>query len=195
VGRKKGTRRKKTKRNKPEDGIVAGDKVRLRDKKLSDVRNDYTWQTDPELIELDAAESLTMSFPTYLLEYATQIHYCAGRRFAVETADGKHIGNCTYYDVNEDRGEAELGIMIGDRDYWNKGYGTDAVAALVNHIFLNTKLERIHLKTLDWNLRAQRCFEKCGFKSCGRLYHDGYSFVVMELYRRQWEEQHEGLKT
>jgi len=171
--------------------MIIGNKVKLRDKRLSDARKDYTWLTDHELTQLDAAPLLTISFPHYLLDYTGELHYSTptSHRFAVETTDGKHIGNCTYYNVNEAGGEAELGIVIGDRNYWDKGYGTDTVTALVNHIFLLTNLKRLRLKTLDWNLRAQKCFKKCGFTPCGHLNKDGYNFVLMELHRKQWQEQ------
>ncbi|GAI02420.1 unnamed protein product, partial [marine sediment metagenome] len=91
--------------------------------------------------------------------------------------------------IDEAKDEAELGIMICNRDYWDKGYGTDAVTTLVNHIFLQTNLKRIYLKTLDWNQRAQKCFKKCGFTPYGHLARDGYNFVLMELHRKQWKER------
>ena len=168
--------------------MITGDKVNLRDKKLSDARKDYNWQTDPELVQLDAAPLVTAHFSQYLLDYSMQSRRPTStkRIFAVETLDGEHIGNCTYYGVDDARGEAELGIMIGDRSYWDKGYGTDAVVALASHIFLHTNLKRIHLKTLDWNKRAERCFQKCGFMPCGNLNRDGHRFVVMELRRERW---------
>ena len=168
--------------------MITGRKVKLRKKKLSDAGNDYKWQTDAELLRLDAMLALTTSFPQYLLDYTSELRRPAPARhvFAVETVDGEHIGNCVYYNVDEARGEAELGIMIGNRDYWGNGYGTDAVTALVNHVFRRTKLGRIYLKTLDWNQRAQKCFLKCGFTSCGHMVRDGHSFVLMELHRPQW---------
>ena len=171
--------------------MIIGNKIKLRDKKLADARKDYAWQTDPELAQLDANLLLTISFPEYLLAYSSQLHNPTPIRhpFAVETADGEHIGNCTYYNIDETSGEAEVGIIIGDRNYWGKGYGTDAVTALVNHIFLETSLRRLYLKTLDWNRRAQKCFQTCGFTPCGRLDRDGYSFVLMELRREHWQEQ------
>jgi len=171
--------------------MITGAKVRLRDKRLADARNDYAWQTDAELVELDAAQPLAISFPRYLFNYASELHYLppTSHRFAVETLDGKHIGNCTYYNIDEEKGEAELGIMIGDRNYWNKGYGTDIITTLVNHIFRETNLNRLYLKTLHWNRRAQQCFQKCGFTPCGHLYRDGHHFIMMELHRNQWAEQ------
>jgi ribosomal-protein-alanine N-acetyltransferase len=170
----------------------AGSKVKLREKKLSDVRNDYRWQSDPELARLDAAPALTMSFSIYLLDYATALHQSNSYRFplAVDTLNGKHIGNCTCYDIDEKKKEAQLGIMIGNRDYLDKGYGTDAVNAMVNYVFQTTGLRRLYLKTLDWNQRAQKCFAKCGFTPYGYLEHNGHNFMLMELKREQWEKIH-----
>ena len=172
--------------------MMTGNKVTLRRKKLADAANDYTWQTDPELAHLDAAPVLTATYSQYLSDYTGELFYphSTTHRFAIEAEDGKHIGNCVYYDVNEGKGEAELGIMIGDRDYWDKGYGTDAVTTLVNYIFRRTNLKQIRLKTLISNTRARRCFQKCGFIPCGHLNRDGYSFILMNLRRKQWEELH-----
>ncbi|MCK4863567.1 MAG: GNAT family N-acetyltransferase [Dehalococcoidales bacterium] len=169
-----------------------GSKVKLRKKKLGDVRNDYKWQSDAELAKLDAAPTLIMPFSVYLLDYATEIHRPKFNKYplAVETLEGRHIGNCTCYDIDEKKNEAQLGIIIGDRDYWDKGYGADAVSAMVDHVFLTTSLKRLYLKTLHWNLRAQKCFQKCGFTSCGEMRRNGHDFLLMELEREQWEKQH-----
>jgi RimJ/RimL family protein N-acetyltransferase len=171
--------------------MITGTKIRLRNKKMSDARDDYTWQTDPELAQLDATPRLTSSFAQYILDYTWELRFPSRttRRFAVETLDGRHIGNCSYYNINETKGEAELGIMIGNRDYWDKSYGTDTVRTLVNHIFQETNLNRVHLKTLESNTRAQKCFEKCGFTRYRHMARDGYNFMLMELYRLQWQQQ------
>lgn len=178
---------------KPLNGeTIAGSKVKLREKKLADARDDYKWQSDTELARLDAAPTLISSFAIYLLDYATEIHRPKFNKYplAVETLDGRHIGNCTFYDIDEKKGEAQLGIMIGDRDYWDRGYGADTVSTMVDHVFRTTGLHRLYLKTLDWNQRAQKCFQKCGFMPCGHMKRDGHLFVLMELEREQWERLH-----
>jgi len=174
--------------------MIKGSKIRLRDKKLSDARDDYRWQTTPELVRLDATPVLSTSFPQYLLDYSNDLHNPSPvrRLFAVETIDGEHIGNCLYYHIDETKNEAELGIMIGSLDRWDKGYGTDVVTTLVNHIFQQTNLRRLYLKTLDLNQRAQKCFQKCGFTPYGHMGKDGYSFILMELYSERWEEGQKG---
>lgn len=167
--------------------MIVSSKVILREKRADDAWDDYAWESDPELARLDAAPVLKMPYDDYLQDYTSELfYYSAGQRFSIDTHDGKHIGNCSYYNYDETRGDTELGIMIGDRDYWNRGYGTDAVTALVNYVFSTTKLDRIYLKTLDWNDRAQACFEKCGFKKYDKLRRGGYNFILMKILREDW---------
>ena len=170
--------------------MINGSKVRLCDKSLTNAPNDYAWKTDPELTRLDAAPLLNISFTEYLSSYASELRHPppAKYQFAILTLDGKHIGNCAYYDITESKGEAELGLMIGNRNYWDKGYGTDAITTLVSHIFHKTNLKRIYLKTLESNQRAQKCFNKCGFTPYGRRGSGGLSFVLMELQRTKWQQ-------
>jgi RimJ/RimL family protein N-acetyltransferase len=173
--------------------VIKGERVRLREKTLADARDDYRWQSDAELCKLDAAPLLEVAYAVYLLDYANQLHLPHPSRcpLAIETLDGRHIGNCTCYEIDEAEAEAQLGIMIGERDCWDQGYGTDAVSAMVGHVFTATRLERLYLKTLDWNLRAQRCFMKGGFVPCGQLSRNGYDFVLMEMRREDWQRRQE----
>ena len=169
---------------------MLGTKVRLREKKLADARNDYQWQTNSELAHLDAMPLLTLSFPRYLIDYTAMLRKPSPklRIFAIETLEGRHIGNCVYYNIDREKREVEVGIMIGERDCWDGGYGAEAVAMLVEHIFTTTDLQRIHLKTLEWNGRAQRCFLKCGFAPCGQMVRNGHHFMLMEIRKERWQK-------
>ena len=171
--------------------MITTKRIRLRKKRLGDVVNSYAWQTDPELVHLDAAPLLTITFPQYTSFYLSELRHPSQKRqaFAIETLDGEHIGNCSYYDVNERKGEGQLGIMIGNRTYWDRGYGTEAVKMLLDHIFRNTATKRVYLKTLLMNIRAQRCFQKCGFAFYKHLNHNEYHFLLMELHRKQWQQR------
>lgn len=171
--------------------MLKGRKVILREKRIEDAADDYAWRTDPELVRLDAASPLTASFQRFAIAYTEELRYPSSLRlrFAIDSLDGKHIGNCIYHNIDEKRGEAELGIMIGDHEYWDKGYGTDAITTFLNYIFEATSLVRIYLYTLDWNIRAQKCFEKCGFVSCGGFTRDGKTFIKMETLRDCWQRR------
>ena len=160
----------------------------LRAKSLEDAERDYQWQTDAEMARLDATFPLGISFAGYLAEYRRTLRHGSPTRrmFAIENAGGEHIGNCGYYGINEDRAEAELGIMIGQRSHLDKGYGADAVNALLRYIFDHTALKRIFLKTLPENIRAQKCFLKCGFIPCGQKTIEERHFLLMEIDRNRW---------
>ena len=165
-------------------------RIRLREKKLDDVVNNYAWITNPELVELDAAPLLTIPFSQYTSFYISELRHPSPRRraFAIETMDGEHIGNCSYYDINEKKGEAQLGIMIGNRKYWDNGYGTETVTMLLDYIFENTSINRVYLKTLLMNIRAQRCFQKSGFTFYKNLNQNDYHFMLMDINRKQWRQ-------
>ena len=163
--------------------IITGKKVKLRPKRLEDAANDYAWRKDAELCRLDAAPLIQCSFEEFLKNYLEDLHrFNQSYRFGVETPDGKHIGNCSYFSLDGIKKEAEMGIMIGNRDYWNLGYGADVIITSLNYFFTNTNMRRIHLKTLSWNSRAQKCFQKCGFVPCGQVVHGEYTFLLMETY-------------
>lgn len=166
--------------------MIKGKKVVLREKRLEDAWQDYAWKTDPELARLDATLPLDVPFKTYLLTYAAELDRRIdgkGRVFAVETMEGKHIGNCCYYNLEWARREAEVGVVIGNAAYWDDGYGTDAMRALVDHVFQKEGLKKVYLHTLVWNTRAQKSFQKCGFVECGRVVRAGYDFIMMEMKR------------
>ncbi len=171
--------------------MTSSGKVRLCRKGLADAPNDYAWKTDRELAGLDATTPLATTFSEYLSGYSSELGNPKSpqNEFAIKTRGGKHIGNCAYYGIKETRREAEVGIIIGNCNYWDRGYGTDAVKALIIHIFRSTNLIRIHLKTLRGNKRAQRCFSKCGFTACGHQVKKGHKFVLMELTRTRYQER------
>ena len=164
--------------------VLSGEKIKLRPKRLQDAVNDYSWRRDAELCRLDAAMPLLCSFEEFLENYVEELYRPSrSYRFAIESLDGRHIGNCSFFNIEETKKEAEMGIMIGDRAYWDQGYGADAIRTLLNHIFLQTNLERIFLKTLNWNIRAQKCFQKCSFVPCGQLIYGDHAFTIMEIHR------------
>ena len=182
-------------RSKPEpdqDGglLIRGDLVVIREKRIEDAPDDYSWRIDEELARLDATRPIRMSFEDFLRYSRDELVYSSStsKRLAIDTHDGKHIGNCMYYDIDLRRRRAELGIMIGDRDHWNSGYGTNAVDSLLAHMFTATTLELVYLHTLDWNQRARFSFVKSGFREIKKVRRSGRDFIYMEIARSEWEE-------
>ena len=167
---------------------LRGARVVLRDKRPGDAENDYRWRSDPELARLDAAIPLTMSFERYLKLFEDQMKYPTpgSHHYSIETLDGLFIGNCMYYDLDTVNREAELGIVIGDRDYWSDGYGYDAVTTLLDHMFTVRDLKRVYLHTLEWNGRAQKSFSKSGFNAVRPVRRMAHDFILMDVLRDDW---------
>ena len=169
--------------------ILRGDKVVLREKRLEDAYQDYLWRTDDELARLDATLPLQTRFSSYKAFYSDELQFPQPfkYKFAIDSLKGRHIGNCMYYDLDPDSAQAEVGIMIGDKEYWGQGYGADAVRVLTRYLFNVEGLRTVYLHTLEWNVRAQRSFEKCGFMARDKVRRDGKTFIFMELSRARWE--------
>ena len=99
------------------------------------------------------------------------------------------------FDLDRLNGSAELGIFIGEKAEWGKGYGTDAVNALVDFGFDSLRLERIWLNVWTENDRARRSYEKAGFVHEGTLRHDRYEGGrytdghIMSILHDEWQSR------
>ncbi|MGE0493629.1 MAG: GNAT family N-acetyltransferase [Vulcanimicrobiota bacterium] len=138
----------------------------LRPLQRADIDHIRRWFHDKDLIRL--AFGTSADGPTLdrlAREYCEEIQ--SGRRnaLAIWTPDGRFIGFVRFNLRRRGRERiARVGIMIGQRMYWNGGFGTEAMMALNAYLFTRRQTNLIELDTADFNTRAQRCFEKCGFR-------------------------------
>jgi len=92
--------------------------------------------------------------------------------FMIRTLANDHpIGAVGLDDIRWSNGDAFVGIGIGEREYWGKGYGTDAMRAILRFAFTELNLHRVSLDVFEYNPRAIRSYEKAGFKVEGRIRH------------------------
>ncbi len=104
----------------------------------------------------------------------------------------RSIGTVFIHDVDKVNGSGIVGIFLGDRRYLGKGYGTDALNALVDFGFGELRLERIELEVFDYNTRAIRSYEKAGFQTDAVLrrarFHRGahHDVHLMSILRDDW---------
>lgn len=160
--------------------------MRIREKRIEDAERDYQWRSDPELASYDAARPISISYRSFVAALADDLQYPTTQRrtYAIEDREsGEHIGNVMYYAFDARRQEAELGITIGDREYWSRGYGAETVRLVRDFLFETLSLRRLYLHTLVWNERAQSAFARAGFREVRRLERSGYEFVLMESQR------------
>src|SRR5437588_12698332 len=90
-----------------------------------------------------------------------------GWNFAIED-DGKYIGMCGLFHFDKVAHTCEMGITIGDKAYWGKGYGRDAVRVLLDYAFCLRNAHKVWLSVNGNNERAIRAYCACGFVEEGR---------------------------
>ena len=155
-----------------ETGVLRGRTVRLRPLEESDVSLLTGWYGDDDVrfwlhLSEDTPDMLTADAHRHRYELLradpARVLWC------IETAAGQPIGSLTLFDINPVHGRAELGVMIGEKDCWARGYGTDAIGQALAYAFGELDLRRVSLITDVDNERAIRCYEKCGFVREGLL--------------------------
>lgn len=180
--------------------ILQGKKVLLRPywANISDneLERIYRWSCDEEVLRLSGGTPHNRSFEQFRREFHQRMRKTNPREshFLIFTREGELIGRIACVGMDHRRREGELGIVIGERAFWGQGYGTDAILTLLSHLFATTYLDRIYLHTYPHNMRAQRCFEKCGFRrveSRRRLsLFWGYQHEIeMEVFRSEFRER------
>ena len=172
--------------------MLTGDRVVLRPMSQEDIARQHEFDQDLELYGLDSARPRVapLERARAFVEGRTRPDEDAAP-FAIE-ADGRYVGYCGLMGMRNRYGNAELGIMIGDRDYWGRGYGREVVRLLLRYGFHYLGLRRIALTTHARNERAIRCYLACGFVEEGRprqaaWIEGGYvDLVEMSILRDEW---------
>ncbi len=181
--------------------MICGSRVRFRALERSDLAECQKWLNDPEVIEgLLQIVPLSSDDEENWYQQAMSREREA-RPLALEVLDGngwRYVGNIGLMNLEWQARAAELGIFIGDKSIWNKGFGSEAVELLLRHGFETLNLNRIYLHVFANNLRARRSYEKVGFVLEGTLReaayrHGGYLDVhLMSVLRSEWTAQREG---
>jgi ribosomal-protein-alanine N-acetyltransferase len=136
-----------------------------------EILRQYRWGMDDELQYLSGSVPSASTLAQFEADLAA---WCSQRdarrdRYAILNERGWMIGMISYYNVIFERRQAELGIYIGDRENWGRGYGTESILTLLSHLFRNTDLAAMYLTTYASNGRAQTCYRKCGFEVVGTM--------------------------
>jgi len=177
--------------------VIRGERVYLRAQERSDIPIFVRWFNDSETISFLSMRA-PMSVPmeeawfTHMVEQQGKDAY----HFTMCRLDNDQpIGTIGLFRVDTVNGNAGIGISIGEKDLWGQGYGTDAMFALLDFGFGQLRLERVWLEVYDFNARARRSYEKCGFVLEGTerraifkrgQFHDVH---LMSILRDEWAAQ------
>ncbi len=154
------------------------------------------WNHDSEFLRLldsQAANQVSAKKITEWIQQDMEKSPVPVYLFAIRTLeDERLIGWMALEGTLFPHGEAFVGIGIGDREAWGKGYGTDAMRVLLRYAFQELNLRRVALDTFEYNPRAIRSYEKAGFVHEGRarefLFRDGHHWdlLFMGILREEW---------
>jgi len=113
--------------------------------------------------------------------------------FAIRTLENDHLlGDVGVGGISWNHGDALLGIGIGERGFWGKGYGSDAMKLVLRYAFVELNLRRVTLNVYEYNLRAIRAYEKLGFQHEGRVLkyinREGrrWDLIYMGIMKEEW---------
>ena len=152
--------------------------------------SEYWRLMDAGAARLHSAKQATKFFEKEFEELSPDIYF-----FGVRTlADDQLVGEMILEVVNWPGRDAFVGLSIGERENWGKGYGTDMMDLLLRFAFTEVNLRRVTLAVFEYNPRAIRTYEKAGFRHEGRerkiLNREGrrWDMLFMGILREEWQE-------
>jgi diamine N-acetyltransferase len=177
--------------------MIYSNRLRLRSAEKTDIPRFVNWLNDPEVRRF-----LLMAYPLSQAFEEKWFDSMIERGLAeqvlvieIKTEDGyKPIGNTSFMDVDWVSRHAEVGIFIGEKQFWNKGYGREAMRLMLRHGFNTMNLHRIMLRVYEHNLRGIKAYEHAGFVHEGRLRQDVYrdgeyrDVLIMSVLRPEWRD-------
>lgn len=180
------------------DRVLKTARTQLRSLRPADAERQHLFNQDTELSVLDCRLPVPAR-QEMADDFVQQRHedQRAVARLAIE-ADERYVGHCSLSGLRDPHGNLELGIVIGDRDYWSRGYGQEIVRVLVDYGFQALGARRIALTTHEDNPRAIGCYLACGFVEEGRprqAFWTGHRYadlVEMSILRSEWAAIQEG---
>ena len=148
--------------------VIQGKNVYLRPLEISDVKSIARWHNDNEIMALFAltrtwSEEYWSEWLEKRLRSQNAVYFGI-----VKKTDDRLIGHIHLEEIYwSHRLCRDLGILIGEKEEWSRGYGTEAMELLMRYAFEELGLHRLELMTFDFNERGMRVWAKCGFRQEG----------------------------
>lgn len=169
--------------------MLKGERILLRASRREDMQVQWLSENDPEMFFWDGGTPRPSSLEWIYAHFDKEVDNPDDNSvsFAIET-DNQYIGHCGLHSIQRVARSAELGIEIGNKNYWGKGYGREAIRLLLHYAFNHQNLNRVSLHTHSENERAIRCYQACGFIEEGRFrqalwldghYVDGVAMAIL----------------
>ncbi len=138
-------------------------KIIIREIRLEDAATSYRWRNDADVWKYTGSKPDRFVTPEMEKQWLAEVlAFQNQKRFAIcVNEDQQYIGNVQLTDIKD--GEAQFHIFIGEKDFWNKGVGTEATRLIIRYGFEILHLKRIYLCVNKNNASAISSYSKCGF--------------------------------
>jgi ribosomal-protein-alanine N-acetyltransferase len=149
--------------------VLKGKTIYLKSITLNEVNNTYlSWLQDEEVMRGIATTGYTLE---NLKAYVEQrINNPSIAFFTIRVNDtNEHIGNIKLEMQDAKAKVSDLGLLVGNRNYWGKGIGLEACKLAITYGFEEMQLRKIYLAVYENNPSAKKIYEKLGFKMEGTL--------------------------
>ena len=145
---------------------MPGKKCYLSPIDLNDAEKFTEWLNDLEVTEnlLLFPQMISIENEKRYLEKLSKEHNYS----IIDNDTNELIGNCGFESIDHLNQTAEAGIFIGNKKYWDSGYGTEALCLLLDYGFRALNFHNVFLCVYSFNERAKKCYEKIGFKIIGK---------------------------
>jgi RimJ/RimL family protein N-acetyltransferase len=152
-------------------------KIIIRELRLEDAATSYRWRNDAEVWKFTGSKPDKIITPEIEKQWLAGVLACQDqKRFAIcVNEDPKYIGNVQLTDIKD--GEAQFHIFIGEKNFWNKGVGTEATRLIISYGFETLHLKRIYLYVNKDNAPAIASYARCGFVQ-GEIKKDQIKMVI-----------------
>jgi RimJ/RimL family protein N-acetyltransferase len=177
--------------------MITSSTVRLRGIEREDIPTFVQWMNDPEVIKYLLINSpLSKVMEEKWFDHQLEIPPEQGQVLAIEVLDSRKwvmIGTTGLHNIEQVNRAAEFGISIGDKRYWNKGYGVITSKLMLKHGFEDLNLNRIYLNVFAENTRAIKAYEAAGYIREGilrqALYKNGsyHDCILMSVLHSEWK--------
>lgn len=103
------------------------------------------------------------------------------------------IGTTGLHDIDHQHRTAIFGILIGEKDCWGKGYGTETARLMLDYGFTALGLNNIMLQVFSFNERGIRAYLRAGYHEIGRrrqahrLHGESHDIILMDCLASEFE--------
>ncbi|MGQ0716691.1 MAG: GNAT family N-acetyltransferase [Pseudonocardiales bacterium] len=149
--------------------VLTGQRVRLEPLTLAVLEDYLAALADPEVSRFTGSHAC-FDRPVVETWLATrQEHHDRADWAAVRVEDGAFLGEAVLNKLDPDNESANYRVWLAGPQVFGRGYGTEITRLVLDFALGTVGLHRVSLDVFDFNLRAQRVYEKCGFRHEGRL--------------------------